>query len=403
MLKPEPTAPTSAVLMTFLGRAPKNEGRYRTTRYDFDGRELPPVAFVGWQLGRELKVERMLVLGTAGSMWDHLFETDIDLGALYEAERVALMEAVARKSVTAELLAPLIDSISQARGCHVELLLIPDATDFAGQIALVKQLADHVHERERVHLDVTHGMRHLPMVALMAMLHLRLVKQIELGSVLYSEYNPDTDRGSIHDLGGLLHIADWFAALTTFRKDGDYGVLAPLLERDGLPLSAGRALRSAAFFERVLDSGQARGQLRRLREPLSLMQSGLSQLFRDTLMDELAWVNAQNHHERQFLQARHCVDAGDYLRAVVFAFEATISKCALALCGSPDNVNDREFAREHLKNLRPAPPFWRALRQLRNALAHGERKAQTFTGDADARTRLASLIDAASAYEFRPR
>lgn len=398
-----PSEPPGAVLITFLGRAPKAQGRYRTTRYRFEGRELPALAFVGWLLGKELGVDRLMVLGTPGSMWDHLFEIDVDLGTAHEAERMALIEAVELKAVTPEQLRPLQAAISAGHGRAVDLVLIPDAVDFAGQIELVRLIAERVRQGERVHLDVTHGLRHLPMVALMAMLQLRVSREIELGKVLYGEYDPDAGEGRIHDLGGLLHIADWIAAISTFRKDGDYGVLAPLLERDGLPADASQALRNAAFYERVLDSGQARGQLRRVRDPLSRMSSGLAQLFKGALLDEFSWVDAQRHHERQFLQARHYIDSGDYLRAAVFAFEAAVSKACLALGKSPDTSEGRDYAREHLKNLRPEPRFWRDLRQLRNALAHGERDAQLFSNDVDARRRLSALIDAATEFQFPER
>ena len=63
------------VLLTFLGRVSK--AGYQTTCYDFgDGRQEPPTAFFGWSLQRRLTPDRLVILGTAGSMWDHLFERD---------------------------------------------------------------------------------------------------------------------------------------------------------------------------------------------------------------------------------------------------------------------------------------------------------------------------------------
>lgn len=55
------------VLISFLGRVPKNETGYRTTRYSFDGVLDEPTAFIGWSLRRRLMPDRLVILGTTGS------------------------------------------------------------------------------------------------------------------------------------------------------------------------------------------------------------------------------------------------------------------------------------------------------------------------------------------------
>jgi len=64
----------SSVLLTFLGRVPKSEGAYRTTRYDFHGKKTEPLAFFGWPLAEHLRPDPVVVLGTSGSMWALLLE-----------------------------------------------------------------------------------------------------------------------------------------------------------------------------------------------------------------------------------------------------------------------------------------------------------------------------------------
>src|SRR2546426_12612613 len=98
----------TTTLLTFLGRAPKSENGYRKTSYDFgDGSRSEPVAFFGWPLQSRIAAERLVIMGTAGSMWDHLFERDIAFGQEAEDARIELMEAVETKAVTSALLTPL--------------------------------------------------------------------------------------------------------------------------------------------------------------------------------------------------------------------------------------------------------------------------------------------------------
>ena len=61
----------TTTLLTFLGRVPKTESGYRKTSYDFgDGSRSEPVAFFGWPLQKRIAAQRLVIMGTAGSMWN---------------------------------------------------------------------------------------------------------------------------------------------------------------------------------------------------------------------------------------------------------------------------------------------------------------------------------------------
>ncbi|PYV45093.1 MAG: hypothetical protein DMG06_03735 [Acidobacteria bacterium] len=116
----------TTTLLTFLGRVPKTESGYRKTSYDFgDGSRSEPVAFFGWPLQKRIAADRLVIMGTAGSMWDHLFEGDIVFGEEAQDARWRLLEATEAKAVTADLLAPLQQPLSERLGCEARLVLIP--------------------------------------------------------------------------------------------------------------------------------------------------------------------------------------------------------------------------------------------------------------------------------------
>jgi CRISPR-associated Csx2 family protein len=289
----------SRILMTFLGRVPKDQQGYRLTRYDFgDDTIEPPTAFFGWSLQRRLNPDRLVILGTAGSMWDHLFEGD---PAFNDAGDVALdlMGAVEEKRVTAAHLIPLAPLLTTRIGCEVNLEIIPYARDSAEQVELLRIMADHVNAGDRVDLDVTHGFRHLPMLAILAALHLRSVRRANIGGIWYGAYDQDTGAAPVHDLAGLLHIADWLQALHTYDKDGDYDVFCRLVE--GISSKAAAELQQAAFHEKTNNIGQARGPLRKFRQSFAAAgQDPLLQLFADELQQRTAWVENQSLTERQY-------------------------------------------------------------------------------------------------------
>ncbi len=174
----------SSVLLTFLGRVPKDQQSYRVTRYDFgDGQTQELAAFFGWPLQQRLHAERLVIMGTTGSRWDHLFEGDLSFGNAGDEARLALVEACEEMAVTTALLAPLAPLLVQRLGCEVRLEIIPYAHDPAEQVALLRIMAAHVEAGDRVHLDVTHGFRHLPMLGILSALHLRIARQAKIDAL----------------------------------------------------------------------------------------------------------------------------------------------------------------------------------------------------------------------------
>lgn len=367
---------TPDLLITLLGRAPKTDGSYRTTSYDFgDGESAPPVAFFGWALRERLKPQRMLILGTAGSMWDHLFENDLDLGEQEEHLRLELIEAVAAQAVTQAQLDALAPLLAAHLGCSVELRTIPYCRNDAEQIELLRLMADHVDEGERVHLDITHGFRHLPMLALLAALHLRLVRRAAVEDIWYGSFDPDTRQAPVYRLGGLLRIADWLQALSSFDKDGDYGVFAPLLAADGLPQDKAQAFDRASHAENTLNFGQAR---ERLHTALKAMDGvdGISGLYTPMLRERIDWIREQDDAMRLARLTRAALAHGDLMRAAILlprAFaerlkqpgESTVDYAVLDTIEMEFRAGQRGFT--HLQK------DYEASKKLRNSLAHGSR------------------------------
>jgi CRISPR-associated Csx2 family protein len=357
----------SHILLTFLGRVPKKDNSYRTTRYDYgDGCDEPPTAFFGWSLQRRLQPDRLVVLGTSGSMWDHLFEGD---DAFYEAGEAAenLTDAVKEKRVTAQHLAPLTPLLSARLGCKCEvaLELIPYARNSAEQVELLRIMAGHVDIDDRVDLDVTHGFRHLPMLAILAALHLRSIRGATIGGIWYGAYDEDTQQAPVHNLVGLLHIADWLQALNTYDKDGDYGVFASLLG------PAGRLLEEAAFFERTTNPVKAREKLTAWANRVDRFPADdpAAELFSAALEERIRWYRRGTRAEWERALAEEYLARGDYVRAVIYGLESNVSARTEGHRGTMSDYEIRDRARSDLKS----SPDFRTLDRLRNALAHGVR------------------------------
>lgn len=385
----------TSVLITFLGRAPVNpkssHGReYREANYRFGEAEPITTSFFAHALLQHLRrqpsspPDRMVMFGTSGSMWDVLIETY--LKDQREDDRLGLIEAADNHDVGQSQLDTLSDDLGKALNLDCELRIIPYAQQFEEQVAFLSALMDEIGPEDTVYLDLTHGLRHLPMLGLLAAMYLNAARGTPIEGIYYGAL--DLTEGGVTpvlELGGLLHIAEWIAAWRTYQKDDDYSAFAPLLGRDGVPPDALEKLERAAFLERLFKPHEARKQARSFLSALDKSPpGGASRLFEPTLRQRLDWAAHGQIYSWQRDLAFRYLDGNDHLRATIYGFEAFLTRLCQQQGRDHADGHQRNAVKENYedeqKAKKSAGPEWdayRSLREIRNALAHGsERQTQ---------------------------
>ena len=367
-------------LVSFLG---KNTGDpktgYRNATYRFsDGREST-TPFFGLALAEALKPDRLVIFGTAGSMWDvlvgHLAEKDTD-DDIWEL----LMDSAHAGSVDTELLERARPQVARRLGLPVDLRLIPYGRDGDEQTAILQSIAEAV-PNGRVIIDLTHGFRHLAALGLLSAFFLERIARLDVAGLYYGALEMTSQEGitPVVRLDGLLAIQRWIAALDRFDQNGDYGIFAPLLIADGISEDKARCLEDAAFHERTFNLSGARKKLSTFLPVLDKGLSGTAALFQQHLRERLAWAREgslfSNQKRLAFLFLKRC----DYPRATIFGWEALLTgECDKRGFDGNDFKGGREPAADTLdaevrEKKYPqdwASAYWR-LKNIRNALAHG--------------------------------
>lgn len=363
-------------LISFLGKGRYEKDGYRTARYRFDGAFMREVPFFGMALDDYLKPDRLILVGTSGSMWDVFFERE---GHQNDESLLELIEAVESDAVDTSLLQSHAGHLAERLGHPVDCLLIDYARDPAGQARLLGQLAASLTEGEHIAMDVTHSFRHLPMLALIAARFLTRVRNVLIEDIYYGAYDmkdPASDEVPVLRLKGMLKMLDWVDALSSYDKDGDYSVFSGLLADDGMPEGRARILESAAFQERVNHLEGARQKLSASLEAIATHQGPLGSLFRPELEARVAWVRKPERSQRELALADAYLARRDYLRTAIFLLEGLITREVDRRKGIANNYEERDEAR---KALGQNDKRFKQLEWLRNALAHGQRSQDTAT------------------------
>jgi len=201
-------------LISFLGKFHRPEGGgYREVAYRFDNRERPiTTAFFGWAAWQHLRgsadpPEQWVILGTPTSSWDCLYE-------LFAGEFPDGLEAWSGLAA-AELSAGGVSKetlnafsvFAGGLGVPVLKLQIISMESDAAFVALHDVLEDNA----RVVLDITHGLRALPVVTLLALGALRWMKDVRIDDVLYGNLegtSPDLPEKGVVSLRDAARLSE---------------------------------------------------------------------------------------------------------------------------------------------------------------------------------------------------
>ncbi len=358
---------TQPLLISFLGKNTSDPDKgYRTANYEIDG-ESYQTAYFGFALAKHLRPEKILLLGTAGSMWDVLIEAHAEDGQ-QEDIRLRLMDMARNNRVNEATLHELTPLIEKHLGCPVEMKIIPYARNTDEQMAILATIAATVQTKQTVVIDVTHGFRHLPMLGLIAAHYLERVKQVTVNGLYYGALEmTEAGKTPVLNLRGLLQTMDWIQAFAAYDASGNYAPFADLLPQEGWNANECNTLREAAFFERTTNVVKARACLTGLKPALERRGSAFLRLFGDELQKRLSWWKPASRAEWEASLADTYYRQGDYLRASIFTQEACLS-ASMPIAEQNDFNDKRE---DNRKTMQKTDGRFARLSDIRNGMAHG--------------------------------
>lgn len=361
------------VLITTLGKGTRTDRGYKEVRYRMPGGETSRTTpFIGMALIELLpQIDRLVILGTVGSIWDAWWQGDPMLLEGHENLFAKLEDAVNSAKRDEESLAQLSEILGKRLQKAVECRYIPDGLDQSSQLELLNVMDSVGSKGDNVYLDVTHGFRYLPMMELLSAF---LNKgKFHVKNIFYGAF--EKSEGGITpvvDVCGLLNLQEWIEAIAVFRETGSVMPLARIPSMDKFR----HDLEQYQFFVQMNNVGNARGCANRIR---GLVQNNElppeGSLFKEQLLSMFDWGATQDYAKRQLSQAKAALRTGDYLRAIILFNEAAIS--AWVKDGSRVlDMAERELAEKSL--FEHGGDTWHLLRRLRNSTAHDGEKNDSF-------------------------
>ena len=362
----------SNILITNLGKGRRNADGYLKIKYRLDENESRETPFIGQALLELIPaIDKVVVLGTVGSIWDAWWQADETLLEKHTEFLTMLSGKVQNEVVDIGALSELADILTNHFGKEIQCKYIPDGLDEESQLNIL-QIVDSVGTRgDDIYLDVTHGFRHLPMIELLSAFLKR--NDFNIKKIYYGALERSIDGvAPVIDLKGLFNLQEWIEAMSVLRDTGNVMPLSRIESMKGFCAD----LEQYQFFIQMNNVGNARGCANRIRGKIKdgdLPAEAI--LFKAQLESIFDWGRDQEYANRQLRQAKRAMYTGDYLRAIILLNEAVIS----AWVDDPSKVADIQYRADAEDKLyKKGGDNWHILRRLRNSTAHDGMKNDKF-------------------------
>ncbi|MEA1876620.1 MAG: TIGR02221 family CRISPR-associated protein [Bacteroidota bacterium] len=235
-------------LITFLGTGigKRTTGtaqlEYRKTAYKMTNGEVSePTPFIGLYLNQALVVDDLHIFGTTSSMWStlldylsdrHYKETEVPISNLVDFcfDQNGTDSIIEKQSEIENSLSEMLDNKS--------FIHFHDSVNNETKMwSLFGDLAETMKNYNEIHIDITHGFRHLPLFVVTALSYITsLYPSIKVRGLYYGNFESKKDRNDenepadIVDLLPAWEMMNWFHAARDFALYGNGKDLSSLLE-----------------------------------------------------------------------------------------------------------------------------------------------------------------------------
>lgn len=385
----------ATVLISFIGTGSRSGGEYELTEYCFKDEKNPrEVTIFGSALIQHLKdngqnVEKWLILGTEKSIWSELIKmfpslfsddkrTLVDIN--FETQRYFLEEQAiycqSDKEYKSEISQDKLDDwekiiTENLVNTEVKCRKVGYAADSISNDTIFSEILRIVNDKDRVVFDVTHGLRHQPIITSFVIMYLRYLKNIKDVKFYYGAKDLD---GEVVELDFCNELLEATEAVAIFEQTGNYEQIGKNLR---LSDSFNGKLEKLTFLDEVNKTNpeipkQLNGEISQVEfKPLQ-------QSLADRFKYPLHWASKQTLSNQLRQKAVFAFARRQYFKAISILLEAVIVAYG-EICGDSEIANnlDIHFYRERAENelIKVLNKFesqtLKNLKKLRNAIAHG--------------------------------
>ena len=232
------------ILIAGIGGGEKRDGKYRETNYSLEGKVYENRSFIASVIEEHFKIDKTIVIGTVGSMWDNLYEYyckkyNIDYDEEYA---MSLFETIVEANKDMDISQLKIEKFNNIFNGKIEGRVTKygvDSEQIFDNFNIILNLQDTLKDGDEVYIDITHSFRSNAMWMFLVMNFITdlMDKNIEIKMISYGMFEI-ADRTSnitpIIDLNAFYKLLKWIKGAQSFKNYGNSYLLLDNIENEEL-------------------------------------------------------------------------------------------------------------------------------------------------------------------------
>ena len=366
------------ILISSLGTGRKQDNGYRKTIYEYNNIKESST-FISKALSKILKIDKLYLVGTNGSIWDSCYT---EFGGKDEDIELKLYEQLCTKKITENNLTIVNETISNQLNSKGSKCFLIDyglnEDELWGNFDKYIQILKEIEDGDTIYIDISHAFRSLALMSFLMIQfgHVIKNKEFKIGGIYYGMLEATTNKITpIVDLKIFYDLMEWIKAIDAFKNYGHADLLVKLFDNeDSIKTETRDTFNHFDINLSMANMSALRKFIKNAKRVLPVMQKSNSHIVRLISPDIVAFIKRLDKpkvSEFQLELAKWFYDNKNYALSYIVLLEALVTKeCEL---NSLDihNKDKRKEAKDSLWNTsNNIKKVYKDIAGTRNNIAH---------------------------------
>ena len=377
------------ILISSHGTGIKKEGGYKTAKYKLHD-EVIETTFISKALSEMLKIDKLYLVGTKGSIWDSCYS---EFGGNNQDIEFALYEKIEQKElkeVDLEIVNQTIDNALGTKGskCFIIEYGLNDGELWENFNQYI-DILEHIQDGDTVYIDISHAFRSLALMSFLMVQfgHIIKNKKFKIGGIYYGMLEVSRENDGITpivDLKIFYDLMEWIKAVDAFKNYANGEEIADILKDIPAYKEEYNIFRNLTDAMRIANMAAVKLNINTIATKLKVIESSenpVISLMSGELKEFIERLNKEKMSDFQLALAEWYCEHKHYALSYMALTEAIVSKSCEYHGFDIDTEDGRNGAKQKIYQMHKElfEKVYNNVKNIRNAVCHQLKKREQTT------------------------
>jgi CRISPR-associated Csx2 family protein len=376
------------ILISSLGTGQKRDGGYKKAKYSYKDQEIE-TTFISNALSQMLKIDRLFLVGTKGSIWDSAYKEFSTKERYSEEIELELLEKTDEKRITEkelEIINQTIDAKLGQKGSKCFLIDYGiDDKELWNNFEKYMNILNHIKDDDVVYIDITHAFRSLSLMSFLMVQfgHIVKDKKFKIGGIFYGMLEVSHENNGITpivDLKIFYDLMEWIKAIDNFKNYANGDNITHLLENSDSLRNEYNIFSGYTNSMRIANMASVKRNINTISKKLNSLeqsQNPIIRLMTEEMKSFVKRLDKEKMSDFQLALSHWYCEHKHYALSYMALAEAIVSK-SCEVHGEPiDTKNGRDKAKGKIHRVdKELGKTYKSINKIRNNICHQLQKRE---------------------------